>query len=82
MHRRPKGGLPGAAAPWNLKMVTSYTVPVENTLKCSLAPSALAINTLNFVEGGVKNVKALVCAVGAQKNGRLFLRQTDKMSTS
>ena len=32
--------------PWNLKMMTSYAVPVENTLKIALAPSALPLNTV------------------------------------
>ena len=33
-HRRPEGeGQPEAVAPWNLKMMTSYAVPMENTLK-------------------------------------------------
>ena len=33
--------------PWNLKMMTSYAVPVENTLKFSLAPSALKSNIVS-----------------------------------
>ena len=35
-------------SPWNLKMMTSYAVSVQNTLKFSLAPSALASNTLKL----------------------------------
>ena len=36
-HRRPEGGATwGSCPPWNLKMMTSYAVPVENTLKLSL----------------------------------------------
>ena len=41
-HRRPEPPPPL----WNLKMMTSYAVPVENTLKFSLAPSAITSNTL------------------------------------
>ena len=48
IHRRPKGGQPGAVALWNLKMMTSYAVFVQNTLKLSLALWALASNTLTF----------------------------------
>ena len=34
--------------PWNLKMMTSYAVPVEDTLKNALAPPALASNTVTM----------------------------------
>ena len=41
-HRRPEGeGNLGQLPPWNLKIMTSYTVPVKNILKFSHAPSAL-----------------------------------------
>ena len=36
----------GALAPWNLKKITSYVAFLRNTLKSSLAPSTLAVNTL------------------------------------
>ena len=45
-----RGWQPGAAAPppWNLKVMTSYAVPVEDTLKFSFAPRSLASNTLKL----------------------------------
>ena len=46
--RRRGGNLGQLPPPWNLKMITSYDVPVENTLRFSLAPSALPSNTLKF----------------------------------
>ena len=55
---------------WNLKLMTSYAVPVENTLKYSLAPSALASNTLKLsLERRKKN----------RKNFRLRLRRAEKI---
>ena len=39
-HRRP--------SQWNLKMMTSYALPVENTLKFSVAPSAPAWHALKL----------------------------------
>ena len=50
MHRRPQGGARGALAPPPLEFekMTSYAAVLQNTLKFSLAPSALAIYTLNF----------------------------------
>ena len=50
IHRRPEGGATWGSCPppWNLKMMTSYAVAVENTLKFSLAQSALASTTLKL----------------------------------
>ena len=47
-HGCPEGGQPGAVAPhpWNLKIMASYAVSVQNTLKFLLASSALASITL------------------------------------
>ena len=42
VHRRPEGVTWGSCPPWNLKMMTSYAVFVQNALKFSLAPFALA----------------------------------------
>ena len=40
-------GEPGTVAPlWNLEMMTSYAVSVQNNLRFSFAPSALASNTI------------------------------------
>ena len=41
-----KGGT--CASPWNLKKMTSYAAVLQNTLKFSLAPLVLAIDTLYF----------------------------------
>ena len=68
-----RGGQPGAVAPpWNLKMMTSYAVPVENTLEFVLAPSALASNTFKLSLKRRKIAKISVRAFGAPKN-RSFL---------
>ena len=47
VHRRPEG-LTWGSCPRNLKMMTSHAVPVKNIRNFSLAPSALASNTLKF----------------------------------
>ena len=62
----------GSCPPWNLKIMTSYAVPVENTLKFSLAPSALALFTLKLRLKRRKIAKIFVRAFGAPKN-RSFL---------
>ena len=54
--------------PWNLKMMTSYAVLVENTLKFLLAPSACASNSLKFSLHRRKIAKFFVRALGALKN--------------
>ena len=48
--------------------MTSYAVPVETTLKFSLAPSALASNNLKFRLKRRKIAKICVRAFGAPKN--------------
>ena len=45
-HGRPQGGQGGTCPPWNLKKMTSYAAVLQNALKFSLAPSALAIDAL------------------------------------
>ena len=45
--RRGEGGAL-APPPWNLKKVRSYAAVLQNTPKFSVAPSALAIDTLYF----------------------------------
>ena len=58
---------------WNLKLMTSYAVPVENTLKYSLAPSALASNTLKLsLERRKKSLKFSFAPAARRKN-RSFL---------
>ena len=73
-HRRPEGGQPGAVAPppWNLKMMTSYAVPMENTLKFSVAPSVLASITLKLSLKRRKVAKLFVRAFGEPKNRSLL----------
>ena len=56
---------------WNLKMMTSYASLLWNTLKFSLAPSALAIKTLT---------RSLKCRKSAT-NFLLRLRRPEKQST-
>ena len=61
----------GALAPsCNLKKITSYAAFLRNALKCSLALSALAINTLKF---------SLKCRK-RHKNFRLRPRRPEKWS--
>ena len=48
MSARRGGNLGQLHPPWNLKMMTSYAVAVQNIPKFSLAPSALESNTLKF----------------------------------
>ena len=47
MHGRPQGGVArGALAPpLEFEKMTSYTAVLQNTLKFSLAPSALSLDT-------------------------------------
>ena len=56
-HRRPEGGgQPGAVGPlWDLKIMTSYAVSVQNTLNVSLATSALASDNPKFSLNRQKN---------------------------
>ena len=55
--------------PWNLKLMTSYTVPLQN-LNFSLAPSALALNTLKFSLGHPKFDKVSTFCRRCAKNWR------------
>ena len=84
MGARRGGGKGGALAPlpWNLKHMTSYAAVLRKTLKFSLAPSALAIDTLYFsLKCREKNTKIFVCAFGAPKNDRFFVRRAENWST-
>ena len=56
--------------PWNLKKMTSYAAVLQHTLKFSLAPSALATDTLYF---SLKRAKK-------RENFRLRLRLAEKWS--
>ena len=47
MHGRPQGGGKGGKGEFEKKM-TSYAAVLQNTLKFSLAPSALTTNNLYF----------------------------------
>ena len=42
------GGKGGLAPPLEFEKMTSYIAVLQNTLKCSIAPSALALDTLYF----------------------------------
>ena len=67
----PAGGQGGGTCPppWNLKKMTSYAAVLKNTPNFSLAPSALALDTLYF---SLKRRKK-------RKNFRLRLRRAEKM---
>ena len=75
-----RGGQPGTVAsfPWNLKMMTSHAVPMENTLKFSLAPSTLASNTVKLSLTRKKKIaKISVRAFGAPENRSFFVNPRD-----
>ena len=77
-----RGGQRGALAPpLEFEKMTSYTAILQNTLKFSLAPSALAIHTLHFSLKRRKNVKMVDLSHGAPKNGRFFIRRAENLST-
>ena len=71
IHGRPQGGQGGhLPPPLEFEKMTSYAAVLQNTLKFSLAPSALAIDTLYF---SLKRAKKC-------KNFRLRLRRAEKCS--
>ena len=81
-HGRPQGGGQGGhLPPLEFKKMTSYAAVLQNTLKFSFAPSALALDTLYFSLKRRKNATIFVCAFGAPKNGRFFVRRAENMST-
>ena len=55
------------APPWNLKMMPSYVVPLQNTLNFSLAPSALGTIPLKFSLKRHKIAKFKLFALSARK---------------
>ena len=69
-HGRPQGGARGGhLPPLEFEKMTSYAAVLRNTLNFSLAPSALALDTLYVSLKRRKNAKIFVCAFGAPKNG-------------
>ena len=84
-HGRPQGGGQGGGTcppPLEFEKMTSYAAVLQNTLELSLAPSALALDTLYFGRKTLrKNAKMFVCAIGAPKNGRFFVRRAENVST-
>ena len=81
--RRPQERARGALAqPLEFEKVTSYAAVLQNTLKFSLAPEALAIDTLYFsLKRREKNANIFVCVFGAPKNGQFFVRHAENVST-
>ena len=65
-----RGGQGGTCPPLEFEKVTSYAAVLQNTLNFSLAPSALAIDTLYF---SLKRREK-------RKNFRLRLRRAEKWS--
>ena len=76
-----RGGARGALVPLEFEKMTSYAAVLQNTLKFSLAPSVLAIDTLYFSLKHRKNAHIFVGALGAPKTGRFFVRRpkTDQL---
>ena len=64
-----------------MKNMTSYAAILRNTLKFSLAPSALAIKTLKFSLKQLKNSRFFRLSLGRTKNGRFLLWRAEKLST-
>ena len=82
IYERPQGGQGGhLPPPLEFEKMTSYADVLRNTLKFSLASSALAIDTLYFSLKWHKKAKTIVCAFGAPKNGQFFARRAKNMST-
>ena len=66
----------------NLKRVTSYAAALQNTLKLSLAASALALDTLYYsLKRRKKTQKFSFAPWARRKNGRLFVRRAENVST-
>ena len=65
-----RGGKGGALAPLEFEKMTSYAAVLQNTLKFSLAPSALALDILYF---SLKRREK-------KRNFRLRLRRAEKRS--
>ena len=78
-----RGGQGGALAPLEFEKMTSYAAVLQNNLNFSLAPSALAIDTLYFSLKRREKTqkKKFVCAFGAPKNGRFIARRAENVST-
>ena len=75
VHGRQQGGKgEGHLPPLEFKKMTSYAAVLQNTLKFSLEPSALALDTLHFsLKRREKNAKNFVDLLyGAPKTCRLF----------
>ena len=83
MGARRGGGKGGALAPlpWNLKHMTSYAAVLRKTLKFSLAPSALAIDTLYFSLKRRKKRNIFRLRLRRAENGRFFVRCAKNVST-
>ena len=67
----------GGTCPLEFGNMTSYAAVLQNTIKFSLTPSALAIRTLHFSLKRCKNRKNFrLCleSLSAPKNGRFFVR--------
>ena len=80
--RKGEGGASGALAPPPLEFekMTSHAAVIRNTRNFSLAPMALAIDTLYFSLRRLKNAKIFVCAFGAPKNGQIFVGRAKNVS--
>ena len=69
----PAGGARGALAPpLEFEKMTSYAAVLQNTLKFSLAPSALALDTLYFSLKRREKTQKFSFAPCAPEKGRFF----------
>ena len=75
-----RGGGKGGTCPLEFEKMTSYVAVLQTTLKFSHAPLALAMDTLYVSVKSRKNASIFICAFGAPKNGRFFVRRAENVS--
>ena len=75
-----RGG--GALAPLEFEKMTSYAAVLQNTLKFSLAPTALALDTLYFsLKRREKTQKFSFAPWARRKMVDFFVRRAENVST-
>ena len=83
-HRRPEGegNLGQLTSPLEFEKMTSYAAVLQNTVKFSLAPSALALDTLYFsLKRREKNAKNFRLRLRRAGKRSIFVRRAENVST-
>ena len=75
------GGTRGALAPFEFDKMTSYAAFLQNTLKFSLAPSALVLDTLYFSLKRREKTQKFSLAPSARRKMVNFLYGAENAST-